>query len=188
MYFHCCFFTLFLDKINILTIRKATMVNIIKADLSKKSHANALISLMSEYALDPMGGNKDLPDNVKSNLAHTLNHRSDIHVILAFIDGTAVGLISCIEGFSTFYCQPLLNIHDVIVKSSHRGQGISQMLLIAAEKTAIEIGCCKLTLEVLEGNHIAQAAYLKFGFDGYELDPKMGKALFWDKKLQNPPA
>ncbi len=43
--------------------------------------------------------------------------------------------------------------------------------------------CCKLTLEVLEGNHIAQAAYTKFGFSGYELDPEMGRALFWEKKL-----
>jgi hypothetical protein len=39
------------------------------------------------------------------------------------------------------------------------------------------------SLEVLEGNKSAQAAYKASGFDGYELDPKMGKALFWQKKL-----
>ena len=30
---------------------------------------------------------------------------------------------------------------------------------------------------------IAQKAYRAFGFDGYELNPQMGKALFWEQKL-----
>jgi len=55
--------------------------------------------------------------------------------------------------------------------------------LTASEKIARESGCCKITLEVLEGNHVARAAYSAFGFKGYELDPKMGKALFLEKKL-----
>ena len=53
----------------------------------------------------------------------------------------------------------------------------------AAEELARELGCCKLTLEVLEGNAKAQAAYKSLGYAGYELDPAMGKALFWQKKL-----
>ena len=52
-----------------------------------------------------------------------------------------------------------------------------------AEEIALSLDCCKLTLEVLEGNHIAQSAYKTFGFSGYELNPQMGKALFWEKKL-----
>jgi len=51
------------------------------------------------------------------------------------------------------------------------------------EAIAIEHGCCKLTLEVLEGNVVAKAAYKKLGFGGYELDPKMGQAVFWQKTL-----
>ena len=57
------------------------------------------------------------------------------------------------------------------------------MLLKEAEIIAKEIGSCKMTLEVLEGNKAAQSAYSKYGFRGYELDPKMGKALFWEKVL-----
>ena len=37
------------------------------------------------------------------------------------------------------------------------------------------LGCCKLTLEVLEGNKLAQAAYIANGFAGYQLDPEMGQ-------------
>jgi ribosomal protein S18 acetylase RimI-like enzyme len=77
----------------------------------------------------------------------------------------------------------LLNIHDVIVAEAYRSQGLSRRLLEAVETMARGLGCCKLTLEVLEGNTIAQAAYRSVGFSGYELDPAIGKALFWEKKL-----
>jgi len=159
------------------------MVEIIRADFSDTLHAEALVSLMSAYARDPMGGGKDLAEDVKANLASALYQRDDVHVILAYVEGKPIGLVTCIEGFSTFRCKPLLNIHDVIVISEYRGQGISRLLLKEAENIAMETGCCKLTLEVLEGNQAAQAAYVKFGFSGYELDPKMGKALFWEKTL-----
>ena len=159
------------------------MIEIIRADLTNPKHAEALVNLMREYALDPMGGGKELPEKVLTNLAAELHKRQGAHVILAFKDKQAIGLVNCIEGFSTFACQPLLNIHDAIVTKAYRGQGILQKLFAEAEQIAKENGCCKLTLEVLEGNLSAQKAYLKFGFSGYELDPKMGKALFWEKGL-----
>jgi len=39
-------------------------------------------------------------------------------------------------------------------------------------------------LEVLSNNEVAKSAYSKFGFSGYELDPKAGAALFWQKTLK----
>ena len=89
----------------------------------------------------------------------------------------------CIEGFSTFVCKPLLNIHDVYVSPDFRGQGIAGQLFADAESIAKSRGCCKLTLEVLQGNTRAQAVYTRLGFSGYELTPEMGHALFWEKKL-----
>ena len=159
------------------------MLEIVNADLSKPLHAKALIELLNGYALDPMGGGNPLSDYTKHNLASTLQNRPGTHVILALSDDEAVGLIVAMEGFSTFLCKPLLNIHDVYVTPDCRGKGIAKQLLEAAEQIAINNGCCKLTLEVLEGNKAARAAYSRFGFHGYELDPKMGKALFWEKKL-----
>jgi ribosomal protein S18 acetylase RimI-like enzyme len=159
------------------------MIDIVKADPSLFNHAEAIIKLMDEYALDPMGGGQSLPDYVKANLPAELAKRKSAHVILAFVDSQPAGLIVCFEGFSTFACKPLLNIHDVIVASPYRGRGLSQLMLQKAEDIAFDLGCCKLTLEVLEGNYVAQSAYRAFGFSGYELNPKMGKALFWEKKL-----
>ncbi len=158
-------------------------IEIIKADLSKQYHTEALIQLMSEYALDAMGGGQDLSELAKNNLVAELSKRSSVHVIIAFVDRIPAGLAICFEGFSTFACKPLLNIHDLIVSSHYRGQGLSKLILQRVEAIACDLGCCKITLEVLEGNHAAKAAYKSFGFSGYELNPQMGHALFWEKKL-----
>jgi GNAT superfamily N-acetyltransferase len=158
-------------------------IAIIEADLTIAEHANAVITLMDEYARDPMGGGGGLSNYAKANLIPELAKRKTARVILAFVDDIPAGLVICLEGFSTFACQPLLNIHDAIVSIPYRGNGLSRMMLQAAEQIALDLGCCKLTLEVLEHNYIAQKAYQSFGFNGYELNPEMGKALFWEKKL-----
>ena len=159
------------------------MISIIRADLHNTTHAEALVNLLSEYALDEMGGRHGLSSYTKTHLAATLKAREKTYVVLAYSDNKAVGLITCIEGFSTFQCRPLLNIHDVFVTKDYRGRSISTLLLNEAKKIAIETNCCKLTLEVLEGNTTARTAYNSYGFSGYELNPEMGKALFWEKKL-----
>ena len=89
------------------------------------------------------------------------------------------------EGFSTFLCKPLINIHDLVVLEQYRGAGLSHKMLQKVEDIAIQKGCCKLTLEVLAGNEVAKSSYSKFGFSGYQLDPKTGGAHFWQKSLQH---
>ena len=63
-------------------------------------------------------------------------------------------------------------------------QGISQMMLAKVEEIAKEKGCFKITLEVLSKNEVAKSSYSKYGFKGYELDPKAGYAFFWQKQLK----
>ncbi len=159
------------------------MVNISIADLSNPAHMQATLALLNEYSKDEMGGGSELSDFVKSNLVQALKKRPGVYVILAFDEEMPIGLAICMEGFSTFACMPLLNIHDIVVSSEYRGRGVSKQLLAKAEEIALNSGCCKLTLEVLEGNSVAQAAYKAAGFAGYELNPAMGNALFWQKKL-----
>ena len=159
------------------------MIEIIKADLNISEHAEAMMQLMETYAIDPMGGNKELSDHVKRNLVQELIKRTNSHIIIAFTNSQPAGLVICFEGFSTFNYKPLLNIHDLIVSPSHRRKGIARSLLQKVEAIAIELSCCKLTLEVLEGNTSAKSLYQSFGFEGYELNSQMGKALFWHKEL-----
>lgn len=160
------------------------MINVVIADLGDPRHAEATLDLLDHYASDAMGGGQALSDFCRGHLIAELHRRPQAHVLLAYREHTPVGLAILMEGFSTFACQPLLNIHDMVVLDGHRGQGIAQKLLHRAEALAQSLGCCKLTLEVLEGNAAAQSAYRRSGFAAYELDPKMGRALFWQKKIE----
>lgn len=159
------------------------MIEVVDAELSRPAHAQAVVRLLNEYALDAMGGGRELPTQTRDNLVDELRKREAARVVLGMVDGEPAGLLIAFEGFSTFACRPLLNVHDVVVSRPYRGRGLSTRMLERIEAIARDAGCCKLTLEVLEGNRVAQNAYRAFGFAGYELDPEMGRALFWEKKL-----
>lgn len=160
------------------------MTEIVRADWSDAAHAAAVVTLLNEYATDIMGGGEELSDHTRTHLIDELQKRATSRVVLAFVEGAPAGLAICFEGFSTFQCAPILNIHDLTVAPSFRGRGISKLLLAEIEAIARETGCTKLTLEVLEGNTLARGLYQQVGFAAYELDPKMGQALFYEKKLE----
>ena len=156
-------------------------IELVVADYLNKDHVNDIVFLLNDYAQDPMGGGEPLSEYVQVNLAAELAKLPNAFSLIAYVDGKPAGLANCFLGFSTFKCKPLINIHDLTVAKAFRGLGISQALLGKVEEHARDKGCCKITLEMLEGNEAARGSYLKFGFDGYELDPKMGKAMFWQK-------
>lgn len=158
-------------------------IKVIEVDYSDSRQAKDLVSLLSVYAQDPMGGGNALDDYVVSNLVDELSSRPYAFSVLCYVEGIPVGLINCFEAFSTFSCKPLVNIHDVIVMKKYRGHNISQRMLSKVEEIAKFKGCCKLTLEVLSENEAAKSSYTKFGFSDYELDPKMGTAQFWQKLI-----
>jgi ribosomal protein S18 acetylase RimI-like enzyme len=158
-------------------------VYVCRADYADPQHASALVFLLDAYAQDPMGGNHPLSDFAKANLVTALAARPQAYSVLAFAGLHPVGLVNCIEGFSTFACRPLVNVHDVAVLASHRGQGVAEKMLALAESIALERGACKLTLEVLLGNVGACKLYRRIGFANYELDPAMGQAQFMQKWL-----
>lgn len=158
-------------------------IDIQVVDYSNTKHAKDIGELLDTYAQDPMGGNASLHEDIKQNLAKELAKLPHAFSVITYVDNKAVGLINCFEAFSTFKCKPLINIHDIIVVKEFRGLGLCPKMLELVEEIAQQKGCCKITLEVLEGNEVARNAYLKFGFNGYELDPKMGKAMFWQKAI-----
>jgi ribosomal protein S18 acetylase RimI-like enzyme len=159
------------------------LIKIVRVDYADPTHAAALVNLLDSYARDPAGGGEALSDLARANLVSQLAARSFIFSVLAFDGDIPVGLINAIEGFSTFACRPLVNVHDVVVLESHRGQGIAAQLFAEVETIARERGACKLTLEVLSGNRAARGLYEKLGFDDYRLDPAMGHAQFMQKWL-----
>jgi ribosomal protein S18 acetylase RimI-like enzyme len=156
---------------------------ICRADYRDPVHASALVQLLDAYAQDPAGGGEGLSDFSKSHLVAALAARPQAFSVLAFDGDQPVGLVNCIEGFSTFACRPLVNVHDVAVLASHRGRRVGEQMLALVETIAHQRGACKLTLEVLQGNASAIRLYERVGFAGYQLDPAMGQAQFFHKWL-----
>lgn len=163
--------------------RLAGRVKIQRVDYRNPVHAEALIDLLDEYARSETGGGLALAEPVRACLPHKLAEMPHALSGLAWLDNQAVGLINAFESLSTFKAMPLLNIHDVAVTSGLQGQGIGTALLQWLEQQARRRGCCKLTLEVLEGNLQAQTVYRRFGFAPYALDAAYGHSLFWEKML-----
>ena len=159
------------------------MISVVKADLKDPQHATMVVTMLDAYASDPMGGNEPLPEFTKKNLTKELLIRPYCHVFIASYNGTPAGLCISFEGFSTFACAPLVNVHDLAVLHGYRRKGIGTSLLFYVEQFARSINCCKLTLEVLDGNHAAKMCYSQAGFQPYELDPDVGSAMFWQKKI-----
>lgn len=158
-------------------------MRIIAVDLKNEAISSAWLALLDHYARDPMGGGTGLSDYAKAHLVRELAELPGFHGAMAFDGDEAVGLINCFSGFSTFAARPLLNIHDIVTRAGRRGQGIGQALLAWAAQRGRELGCCKLTLEVLSNNTRALAAYERAGFAPYVLDPQAGQALFLQKYL-----
>ncbi len=158
-------------------------VEVLRADYADPRHAADLLHLLDAYARDPMGGGTPLGEVARRRLLPELARRPHCFSLLAYVAGEAAGLANCVEGFSTFAAAPLVNIHDLAVLPAYRGRGLAQRLLAGVESEARARGCCKLTLEVLGGNAPAKAAYRRYGFAGYALDPAKGQAEFWEKPL-----
>ena len=161
----------------------ASAIAVTAADLADPEQAAVWLELLDHYARDPMGGGEGLSSYARENLVAELRDLPIFHGALAWLGGRAVGLVNCFAGFSTFAARPLLNIHDIVVHGDVRGSGVGQALLAWAEGRARELGCCKLTLEVLANNAKALKAYERAGFAPYVLDPAAGQALFLQKLL-----
>jgi len=158
-------------------------LSIRRVDFKLSDHRDALLMLLNAYAQDPMGGGQGLTPEVKAGLCDAMAARATVASFIAWLNDAPVGLVNCVEGFSTFKSRPLMNIHDLAVLPEHRGKGIGQALMRAAQTHAQMLGCCKLTLEVLTGNVRAVRSYEQFGFEPYTLDPAAGQASFMHKWL-----
>jgi GNAT superfamily N-acetyltransferase len=140
-------------------------IEVIEADLTNDAQVVGIIEIIDAYAREPAGGSEPLTETVREKLRTDLRTVDAVLIMLAMQQNTPVGVAVCFRGYSTFYARPLLNIHDLAVLPTHRGQGIGHALLAAVEERARAENCCKLTLEVLDHNRGARRLYASVGFD-----------------------
>lgn len=158
-------------------------VVVVRADLDRVDHREAVLALTDAYARDPMGQGAGLAPDVHERLVPALRAHPTTVILLAFRAGMPVGIATCFVGFSTFAARPLLNIHDVAVRADERGRGIGAALLAGVEAEARALGCVKLTLEVGDTNHRARELYERVGFEHADGGPGAGHGLFFTKRL-----
>ncbi len=158
-------------------------IQIIEADLRLPEHQEAVLAMVDAYSRDAMGEAKPLDPDVRARLIPGLQKHSTTLIFLAFDGDRPVGAAVCFIGFSTFAAKPLINIHDFVVLPASRGKGVGRRLLDAVEGKARELGCCKLTLEVMDNNHHALRMYRAAGFVRYAPQEKTGTAIFMSKPL-----
>jgi GNAT superfamily N-acetyltransferase len=153
------------------------------ADLDDPKHQKAVLEMTEAYSQDAWGGGEPLSSQVRENLIPGLRKHPTTLVFLAFTSGEPVAIATCFLGFSTFAAKPLINIHDMCVLPEMRGRGLGHRMLEAVAEKGRELGCCKLTLEVLGNNHTAMRVYQDVGFRQLEYHEGQGGALFFAKPL-----
>jgi len=158
-------------------------VTIVEADLARPEHGQAVLDLIDAYAADAFGRGRPLDSSARDALVPGLRAVPTTMILLAYDGSRPVGIATCFRGFSTFAAKPLVNIHDLAVLPSHRGQGIGRQLLDAVEQKARALGCCKVTLEVQEDNRRARRMYEAAGFAQTVYAEGAGGALFFSKPL-----
>jgi GNAT superfamily N-acetyltransferase len=89
--------------------------------------------------------------------------RACFECLLAEVDGTALGFVLFLHNYSTFQGRPGIFVEDLYVAERARRHGVGRRLLARLAQIAIERGCPRLDLGVLDWNP-ARGFYDRLGF------------------------
>lgn len=153
-------------------------IHIVEGDLNNSAHAESFLKLTAAYMAYDMGGADTWTDKQKIKVIQEMKDHDCALVLFAKVDEQYVGICTCFYAYSTFLAKPLLNIHDIFVEESQRGNGIGKKLVQTVEDFAIKMNCGKITLEVRKDNLNARDLYKSQGFK--EAPHSM---FFWIKNL-----
>lgn len=94
---------------------------------------------------------------------HLFGRKPMAEVLLAEVEGRAVGMALFFHNYSTFLARPGIYLEDLYVEPAHRGQGIGKQLLQAIARLAVERGCGRFEWSVLDWNAPAIEFYKSLG-------------------------
>ena len=84
-------------------------------------------------------------------------------VLIAELDGRAVGFALFFSNFSTFLARPGVYLEDLFVREAVRGKGVGKALLARIAHLAVARGCGRFEWSVLDWNTPAVKFYEKLG-------------------------
>lgn len=105
----------------------------------------------------------------------------DGEYLLAWLDGTAVGVCQLRYRWSVWTGAPDCWLEDLFVSERARSRGVGRQLVEAAAERARAQGCKRIELDVNEENEAARALYRACGFSETPKGPD--RTLFMARKL-----
>lgn len=90
--------------------------------------------------------------------------RGESVVLLARVEGRAVGFVQCYPTWSSLSLAPAWVLNDLFVAEDGRGSGAGRALVRAAAATARDAGAAYIALETAPDNATARALYESEGF------------------------
>ena len=111
---------------------------------------------------------------------HLFGERPYIEVLLAEVDGRAVGFALFFHNYSTFLTRPGIYLEDLFVLPEERGRGYGKALLSGLARLAYERGCGRFEWSVLNWNEPSIQFYKALGaapMDEWTVNRVSGEAL-----------
>ena len=127
------------------------------------------------YAVHALRTNLMQPDELRNEVAHYLVMEAD-------------GVICGYGGMWLLFEEA--HVTNVAIMPEYRGQGRGKRLMLAMMRHAYKRGAEKMTLEVREGNTVAQHLYATLDFQqngfrqGYYSDTGEGALILWNEDIE----
>jgi GNAT superfamily N-acetyltransferase len=84
-------------------------------------------------------------------------------VLLAVVDGQAIGLATYFQTFSTYLAKPGIWLDDLYVREGYRSRGVGKALLIELARIAKGLDCGRIEWIVARGNDRGILFYERLG-------------------------
>ena len=94
---------------------------------------------------------------------HLFGAQPRAEVLIAEVDGQAIGFALYFHNFSTFLGKPGLYLEDLYIRPAFRGRGYGRSIMQALARIAVDRGCGRFEWWVLDWNHPAVEFYRSLG-------------------------
>ncbi len=120
----------------------------------------ALVRELAVYEREPLASVEAREEDFQRDCFGSSRH---CEVLIGEVDGRAQGFVMFFHNYSTWVGRAGIHVEDLFVREGARGLGLGRRLLAAVAAIALQRGCRRLDLAVLDWNP-ARKLYEHLGF------------------------